>query len=620
MARVTLLATLLANVDGWTTTSQSVYGAQIGEIQNQMRGRPSIGAIRELGWLWHSPVNRDDTRGLGGGITWAMDAALCDLILPKFREDIFGAGKIVSCKEIHAAVARSFDKWAANNRNFKFTDMTKECTIAGLNFGPPTSGRRHTGTACTPANQPSGCVMPHSGCPLAEIWVTSKIGPFSTPASIAAASESSSVATALTHARYSTDFRYSNGARPFLNNSGVITYNRQVVETFAGTFSFETEKVCWYLDSEFCAPFHRLKKSLGSAGNARVLVWGLTFGFMTLAILFYLALVVRICLRVMQCTTLEEDAAKEDDEDGDGKLSIQERLNIFARVFASYNPFLLTIFILLLVLPALITTKIFAPCFDCFDFESATLHEIGHFLGLGHPDNIPDNWVGATDPGQGGTRPGNNSYHTLISASLMNGTRPDPAGFCMNPWAAVQAGVPPGAVYDTLKLNIRYPTRDAQMEAVTQHNPRTCLFSDDLEALAVLYPDCDQDLGLFEAVCHQVDLNLGIARIAAYVLIPAAIALFFIISLSSIVQCFERRERTRLAKKHQSEIAEVRLQAQKQQAKLEKAQQLRNSARFSSSARFSCTKSKKDVYDSAPVATAQVQMNVISNTAQGDDI
>jgi hypothetical protein len=240
MARVTLLATLLANVDGWTTTSQSVYGAQIGEIQNQMRGRPSIGAIRELGWLWHSPVNRDDTRGLGGGITWAMDAALCDLILPKFREDIFGAGKIVSCKEIHAAVARSFDKWAANNRNFKFTDMTKECTIAGLNFGPPTSGRRHTGTACTPANQPSGCVMPHSGCPLAEIWVTSKIGPFSTPASIAAASESSSVATALPHAQYSTDFRYSNGARPFLNNSGVITYNRQVVETFAGTFSFET--------------------------------------------------------------------------------------------------------------------------------------------------------------------------------------------------------------------------------------------------------------------------------------------------------------------------------------------------------------------------------------------
>jgi hypothetical protein len=190
----------------------------------------------------------------------------------------------------------------------------------------------------------------------------------------------------------------------------------------------------------------------------------------------------------------------------------------------------------------------------------------------------------------------------------------------MNPWAAVQAGVPPGAVYDTLKLNIRYPTRDAQMEAVTQHNPRTCLFGDDLEALAVLYPDCDQDLALFEAVCHQVDLNLGIARIAAYVLIPAAIALFFIISLSSIVQCFERRERTRLAKKHQSEIAEVRLQAQKQQAKLEKAQQLRNSARFSSSARFSCTKSKKDVYDSAPVATAQVQMNVISNTAQGDDI
>ena len=106
MARVVhvVLATLLAHVDGWVTTSQSIYGAQIGEIQNQMRGRPSIGPLRELGWLWYSPVNRDDTRGLGGGITWAMDAALCDLILPKFREDIFGAGKLVGCEEIHAAI------------------------------------------------------------------------------------------------------------------------------------------------------------------------------------------------------------------------------------------------------------------------------------------------------------------------------------------------------------------------------------------------------------------------------------------------------------------------------------------------------------------------------------
>ena len=187
-------------------------------------------------------------------------------------------------------------------------------------YGPPT-GPRHVGPACNPSFMAAGCVFPHGGCPLAEIWVTSRDHSLDGENGNSGG-DGTAVATALPHAQYSSDFRYSNGARPFLNNSGVITYNRQVVESFAGTFSFETEKVCWYLDSGFCAPFHKLKKSLGSAGNARVLIWGLTFGFTSIAILFYLALVVRICLRVMHCTTLEEDAAKEDDEDGEEQQQV----------------------------------------------------------------------------------------------------------------------------------------------------------------------------------------------------------------------------------------------------------------------------------------------------------
>ena len=47
--------------------------------------------------------------------------------------------------------------------------------------------------------------------------------------------------------------------------------------------------------------------------------------------------------------------------------------------------------VMLVLSPPILLAKIILPCWDCYDFEAATLHEIGHFLGLGHPDNIPDN-------------------------------------------------------------------------------------------------------------------------------------------------------------------------------------------------------------------------------------
>ena len=152
----------------------------------------------------------------------------------------------------------------------------------------------------------------------------------------------------------------------------------------------------------------------------------------------------------------------------------------------------------------------------CYDFEAAALHEIGHFLGLGHPDNIPENWAYPTTA-IAGPRAGNNSYNEAINTAVMAGNRP--SGVCTDPWADVKAGVPSDAVIDTTRLGRSYPIRAAQMEAFAQHNPRACLTDDDLEALAVLYPDCSP-YAMYHNVCNKVQHHIGLVRTGVYIVVP----------------------------------------------------------------------------------------------------
>ena len=172
------------------------------------------------------------------------------------------------------------------------------------------------------------------------------------------------------------------------------------------------------------------------------------------------------------------------------------------------------------------------------------MHEIGHFLGLGHPDNVPDNWMRnlSWSRVQG---PGTNSYQAALAA----GARVN-ASNCLSLWEGVRPGVPPGAALEVASSSSSssssssqpagYPHRDSIMEAFTQNNPRVCLEVDDLEALSVLYPDCT-GTSLSEVVCTVVEHRIGATRIALHVLLPLLLSFVFIILCSGCVSAYQRR-------------------------------------------------------------------------------
>lgn len=221
----------------WVTISQVRFGAQVNHIREQTRGDYSsdMPPTSLLGYIWSMPSDPVSTEGLGGGITWAWDESLCDLLLPRFRERLILI-PFVRCEQIKAAVHRGFNSWSDNHAHISFVDVTSECkAIDRLN----------------------------RDCPLAELWVTALVSGASagedqgtsqdnrvalTPAelgvygSISERNDASSrtAATATPIARYADDFRYTNGNL----SAGGSRY--PMVETHRAVLAFNVdESFCW---------------------------------------------------------------------------------------------------------------------------------------------------------------------------------------------------------------------------------------------------------------------------------------------------------------------------------------------------------------------------------------
>ena len=342
----------------------------------------------------------------------------------------------------------------------------------------------------------------NSTCPLAELWIsTLSLSNGLSPSTsqhilsrVSEAQETKSIeksnkvaATASPRARYTESFRYTNGESPYRLNGSGGRESRAVVETYGATISFN-ENLCWYLDSTFCSYFHELK-NLASPSMVllvgRILIWG-SWSICVFAILVLFLLVVRRA----RCKRKGERIA-----------------HIFEEL-ATWSLLLTTLRLIGVLAPPIFYATIFLPCWECFDFEGAAAHEVGHVLGLSHPDRSPLGTTGLN----------------LIHERLAKGVRFDGES-CLSPWGDVRVDAAVGSDGHA---------RPTVMKSFSQHTPRVCLQQDDLEALQTLYPDCDT--GLATPVCYKTVQNIGWVRLAVYILLPTLACLAFIVALGHFCQ------------------------------------------------------------------------------------
>ena len=405
-------------------------------------------------------------------------------------------------------------------------------------------------------------------------------------------------ASAAQYSRWAYDLRSTNGHVQTINGEG-----RQVIEVFGGKITFNVDK-CWYLDSDFCAPLHALKAQLG-AGNALALCQGIVFTLFAIGLFSAVLLLVGMCkkqkicfpdLSKVQCplhsmqdvsknirrasisisTSMHDltdinkdiDVAKKDIQTVN--RSIRKKCDDILVEIKQWGVLPMTALLLSLWVPVSIQMNIFDPCWNCFDFEAAATHEVGHILGFGHPNSMSTH---------GGYPTGNNSHHVLLAAkdgTKSYATEGFPADACTNPWVYVREGA-----WDDGDLS-DYGVRDTIMESFTEHNPRVCLTADDLEGLNVLYPICtgrDVTRTTHDWNCFKSKQRIGWVRTLIFVFVPIVVLMTFQMCLLSCGTRYEARQQ-RKRDRRDAKLAELAEQ-QKQQSMLHAEWHVENSAMLS---------------------------------------
>ena len=465
-----------------------------------------LSRLTDFAFRWDTPAQSSLNGGLGGGISWVLDPSFCDTMLPRFPEESVAGGfmgSFVSCIDIKDAFARGFATWSANHKHVRFRNVldTQACATSSPD-------------------------VDDDPCPW-ELYVSTDDG-----------------VEYPTLAAYVINHRASAYGGPWWEESvrspagvvvsGVDPLRRSVMR-------FQTH-ICWYLDATFCYYFHSLEDDHGIDVLLMMrLVLFLLFGLALSRMLFIVlagacAFGCRDAVGDKRPGTAEarrEIQSARNLSSSSGSLGAATsaadsprsprveamveklttrcggpRLVRLLDYLATVSPLSTIVVIFFCVFPPSFYDRIFLPCWECYDFEAAVAHEIGHVLGFAHPDTAP-------------------TENLEQVANLTNAT-------CTAPWGCAEL-----VDYDATN-------GESIMHSLTRNKPRTCLSESDMAGLYLLYPVCDEEIPL-SVSCTKATRLSGWLRLASVVGVPLIIALVVIMIPLHFLRQRERRRLRKLA-------------------------------------------------------------------------
>ena len=443
----------------------SAPGAVVrGFVLNGVEGVPAA-QLPGAAFRWNMPLSSSSSEGLGGGIGWVLSSSFCDEMIGRFpeRDLVMGLSipswlQFVHCSDLRDAILRGFATWSANHRLISFADLGSTAP-------------------CTTATSVTGELS--DACPW-ELYVGTDDG--STRPGLAAYVVNHRTSALQPTTWYQQPVRSSGGVDVY----GVDAHARSVMK-------FQTH-LCWYLDATFCYYFQRLNDEyyVDVLLIVRAVLLAV-FGGAALRLLF----IIFWCFVALFC--LRDEASSRLHRRGGCSSACSACLDYLS----SLSPFGNVLVLFFIVFPPVFYDRVFLPCWECYDFEAAVAHEVGHVLGFGHPDQA--------------------EAENLVSAcGITNAT-------CQRPFDCASR-----APYDASEQSI--------MHSLTQHTPRTCLSVEDMRGLYFLYPLCDA-LQPTQVSCVKGRRLSGWLRLAIVVGVPFLLA---VVAILLPLTCLRWRDRRRM--------------------------------------------------------------------------